>query len=241
MSDESDAPATVTGARQAEREAATLEGLSRRLDKPMGALGVVFLLVVLGQTIAESPGVVRAFTVVGWLLWAVFVAEFVVRAVVADDKRRFWKRNWWQVLFLLVPFLRFVRALAFLRVTRVGRALRVTRVGGVLSAAVRGSRSAGRLLSGRLAWLAVVTAVVVLSASQALYLLDVYDDYAPALHAAAMATITGEPMTAEHGLARVLEVVLALYSVGIFATLAAALGAYWLDPDRQHIDRTPSE
>jgi voltage-gated potassium channel len=205
------------------------EGLARRLDKPMGILGLVFVLVVLGQSLAEEPWLVTALTVFGWLAWAVFVAEFVYRAVSARDKRRFWTRNWWQLIFLAIPFLRFFRALTFLRFARVAR---VARVGGVLSAAVRGSRSAGRLLSGRIGWLVAVTGVVILAASQLLYVLGSYDDYVVALYDAALATVSGEPLSADGGLARVLDVVLAVYSVAVFATVAGALGAYFLDRNR---------
>ncbi len=196
------------------------EGLARRLDKPMGVLGLVFVLVVLGQSLAREPWLVTVLTVAGWLCWGVFVAEFLHRALRARNQRRFWARNWWQVLFLALPFLRFARALTLLRAARLG---------GVVSAAVRGSRSAGRLLSGRIGWLAAVTGVVVLAGSQLLYVGGAYEDYAPALHETALATVTGQPLTAEGGLARILEVVLAVYSVAVFATLAGALGAYFLD------------
>lgn len=195
------------------------ELLAQRLDKPMAALGVLFLLVVLGQTAAEDVEVLAALSVLAWVLWAAFVAELALRAVVARNRRRFWQRNWWQVVFLALPFLRFVRVLMFLRVARLG---------GVVSAAVRGSRSGGRLLSGRLAWLAMVTAAVILASSQLLHLLGLYDSYATALHDAAMATITGQPLAAGGGVARVTEVLLAIYSVAVFATLAGALGAYFL-------------
>ncbi|MCO1660897.1 hypothetical protein [Pseudonocardia humida] len=198
---------------------ARAERIARRLDRPMGVLGVLFLLVVLGQVLAGEAGTATAFTVAGWVLWAVFVGEFALRAVVARDRRRFWARNWWQLVFLVVPFLRFARVL---------RLLRVARVGSVVSAAVRGSRSAGRLLSGRIGWLLAVTAVVVLASSQLLYVLGAYDSYAEALHDAALATITGEPLAAASGFARVLEVLLAVYSVAVFATLAGALGAFFL-------------
>lgn len=198
-------------------------GLARRLDRPMGVLGLVFVLIVLGQSLAREPWLVTALAVAGWLCWTVFVAEFVLRAVRARDRRRFWARNWWQVLFLALPFLRFVRALTLLRAARVG---------GVLSAAVRGSRSAGRLLSSRIGWLAAVTGVVVLAGSQLLLVSGAYDSYGPALHDAALATITGQPLATDHGLAQVLEVLLAVYSVAVFATLAGALGAYFLEGGR---------
>jgi voltage-gated potassium channel len=149
----------------------------------------------------------------------------------ARDRRRFWARNWWQVLFLALPFLRFARALTLLRTARLG---------GVVSAAVRGSRSAGRLLSGRIGWLAAVTWVVVLAGSQLLYVGGAYGDYAPALHETALATVTGQPLTAEGGLARLVEVVLAVYSVAVFATLAGALGAYFVE-DRHNAVTRPED
>lgn len=196
------------------------EGLARRLDKPMGALGLVFVLVVLGQSLAREPWLVTTLTVAGWVAWAVFVAEFGFRAVSARDRRRFWARNWWQLIFLALPFLRFARALTLLRAARVG---------GVLSAAVRGSRSAGRLLSGRIGWLSAVTGVVVLATSQLLYVLGAYESYGTALYDAALATVTGAPLSAAGGLARFLDVALAVYSVAVFATVAGALGAYFLE------------
>lgn len=204
------------------RDVSGAEALARHLDKPMAALGLVFLFVVLGQSLAENPWLTRALTSVGWGLWALFVAEFALRAYIARDQRRFWARNWWQVIFLAVPFLRFARALTLLRIGRAAR------VGGVLSAAIRGSRSAGRLLSGRVAWLAVVTGVVVLASSQLLYVTGSYQDYGDALHDAALSTVTGQPLAADSGLARVLEVLLAVYSVAVFATLAGAFGAFFL-------------
>ena len=204
------------------------EGLARRLDRPMSALGLVFLFVVLGQNLA-GPAFGRALSVVGWVLWAVFVAEFVLRASIARDRRLFWRRNWWQVIFLALPFLRIVRVAGLLRTTRAAR------LGGVLSSAVRGSRSAGRLLSGRLGWLVMVTVVVVLASSQLLFVLDVYPTYADALHAAALATISGEPFGLADPVARALEVLLSVYAVAVFATLAGAVGAYFLQrpPGRQ--------
>jgi voltage-gated potassium channel len=205
------------------------EALARRLDKPMGALGVVFLLVVLGQTVAEDDGVLTVLAVVGWVLWAAFVAELALRAYVARDQRLFWRRNWWQVVFLAVPFLRLVRVLMFLRVARVG---------GILSAAVRGSRSAGRLLSGRLAWLSVVTVVVILASSQLLFVVGAYDSYRLALHDVALSTVSGEPLSADDATAMLLEVGLAIYSVAVFGVLAGSLGAYFLE--RRGVAETPT-
>jgi|SRR5690554_275369 len=201
------------------------EVFARRLDKPMGVLGVVFLFVVLGQLLATDSTLSTVLAVTGWVFWAVFVAEFLLRAYIARFRTTFWKRNWWQVIFLLVPFLRFLRALQSLRLLR---AVRVARFGSILSAGVRGSRSAGRLLSNRIGWLIAVTAVVILASSQFLFVSGGYDSYGDALYESAMATVTGSGITASSGFARILQVSLAVYSVAIFATLAATLGAFFL-------------
>lgn len=201
------------------------EELLDRLTPAMSALGLLFLLVVLGERLARpGSGLGVALTVVGWVLWAVFAAEFAARMVVAPDTGRFLRRNWWQLVFLVLPFL---------RVLRLVRAVRVLRAGRVLSSAVRSSRSAQRALGDRVAWLAAVSAIVVLGSSQLLYEFGSYERYGDALHAAALAAVIGEPFGQSDAFARVLEVVLAVYSVGVFATLAGSFGAYFLQ-ERGH-------
>lgn len=205
--------------------AAAAEALAARLDRPMGVLGLLFLFVFLGQLLVTDPGWSRALGITGWVFWALFVAEFLLRAYIARFQAAFWRRNWWQVLFLLVPFLRFIRALQAVRLLRVAR---VARVGSIVSAGVRGSRSAGRLLSSRIGWLAAVTAVVILASSQLLYAFEVQRDYSTALYEAALATVTGSAFSTDDAFSHVLHLVLAVYSVVVFATLAGSLGAYFL-------------
>lgn len=197
------------------------EELLDRLTPAMSALGLLFLLVVLGERAARTgSGLSLALSIAGWLLWAAFVAEFVARLVVAPDTTAFLRRNWWQVVFLVLPFL---------RVLRVVRSFRLLRTGRVLSSAVRSTRSAHRVLGDRVAWLGVVTLIVVMGSSELLYAFGVYGRYGDALHATALAAVTGEPLGRPDPFARVLEVFLAVYSVAVFATLAGSLGAYFLE------------
>ncbi|HSK92358.1 MAG TPA: hypothetical protein VK875_13720 [Euzebyales bacterium] len=209
------------------------EAIADRLDGPMTALGIIFVLLVVAETAVRPTGALgTAFTVVSWLVWATFVAEFVVRMVVAPSAARFLKRNWWQLVFLLLPFLRFLRVVARLRL----RAL--TRVGRVVSSSVRSTRIAARKLSGRVAWLAAVTVIVVLASSQILYEFAGYPSYAIALHEAAYATVNGQPLSSDTWLARVMEVVLAAYSVIVFAALAGILGAFFVETGAGDEDHT---
>jgi voltage-gated potassium channel len=202
-----------------ERERFAEETLDR-LTPMMSALGIIFLLVVLGERLAApGSGLSVALTVVSWALWLVFFAEFAARAVAAPDTARFFRRHWWQALFLLLPFLRFLRLVRVVRLLRAGR---------VASSALRSSRSARSLLGSRVGWLAAVSAIVILSASQLLYEFGAYTTYGDALHAAALATIIGEPFGRPDGFSRLLEVLLGGFSVAVFATLAGTLGAYFL-------------
>lgn len=123
-------PHCVSPTAASEDRLSRAEVAARRLDTPLSVLGLLLVLLVLAQNLAQDPALVAALSIVGWVLWAEFVAGFALRAVIARDHRR----NWWQALFLAVPFLRFLRAVALVRV------LRVARVGGVVSAALRNSR-----------------------------------------------------------------------------------------------------
>ena len=184
-----------------ERERQT-RALALRLDRPLSVLGVIFLLVVLADGLATDPRLRTWLSVAGWVLWAVFAGEFAVRLYLAPHRGRFLRRNWWQLVFLVVPFLRFLRLFWVLRTARVGRL-----------------------------WLAATTTVLVLAVSQWLYVSGDYPSYGPALYDTALATITGEPLSVQTGTAQTLSVLLAGYSVAVVATLAAALGAWFVSPE----------
>jgi voltage-gated potassium channel len=177
------------------------------------------VLVLAQGPAAEGAALQRSLLIATWVLWAVFVAEYLLRLVIAPSTGAFLRRTWWQLVFLVVPVLTLFRALLALRVARPTR---------LALAALRGGRSARATLTGRAAWLAVLTAIVALTGADLLYQAGV-KPYGAALHAAALATTTGEPTGSEHGLARVLDVVLALYAVVFFASLAGILGAYFLE------------
>lgn len=194
--------------------------LYARLHPAMGVLGVLFLILVLAQRSAREGSALHvALLVATWSLWLVFVAEYVLRAVIASDTSAFIKRTWWQLALLLMPVLMLFRALLILRVARPTR---------VALAALRGGRSARATLTGRAAWLAVVTAIVVFAAADTLHAVAEVEPYSAAVHAAALATITGEPTGSTRGIAQLLDVVLALYAVVFFAALAGIVGAFFV-------------
>lgn len=207
------------------RKARLSERIYQRLHGVMAFFGVLFLAVVISERLVDPREPLRSLLIViGWATWAVFVLEFATRFALAPAKIVFLRRYWWQLLLLAIPFLNAVRAFAAARVTRLGR---------VLGAGLRGTRSARNRLAGRLGWLVSITVIVVIVAADLLYQFADYPSYASALHDAALATITGQRTDASSGIAQLLEVVLAVYSVVIFASLAGALGAHFLSDDRR--------
>ncbi len=61
-----------------------------RLDLWMSILGIIFLLVVLGSTILHQGGALnRVFEISIWVLWVIFVIEFVLQFLVTANKRHF--------------------------------------------------------------------------------------------------------------------------------------------------------
>lgn len=217
-------PREESGARQA-----WVDDLEERFAPIASALGLLFVLVVIGEALAASGSTLRsAFLVTGWVIWALFVLEFVLRAIVAPRTAEFLARNWWQIIFLVLPFLRF---LAVLRMTRVARA------GRIVGSALRGTRSAAQVLRGRIVWLATIHAIVVLSASQLLFEFGSPEgSYGDVLHAVALASVAGEPLGFGAGLGAVMEILLATYGVVVFGSVAGALGAYFLERRGERVD-----
>jgi voltage-gated potassium channel len=200
------------------------ERVAAALDVPVSIAGILFVLVVIASNLTPPEAEWRwMWDVAIWVLWALFVAEFVTRMVVARSTSQFMRQHWWQAVFLAVPFLRFMRA--FTRGARVARAF---------TSSVRGTRTAGHALGSRIAYLGAATVGVILAASQILFEFGQGITYGDALHGAAYSTISGQPLRMEGTLARVTEIVLALYAVVLFASLAGTVGAYFLRPADEH-------
>jgi voltage-gated potassium channel len=200
-----------------EREVAAYR-IAQRLDRPIATLGVVALGLWLVEPVTSSKWLLQTLVDVLWIGIALaFLVEFVARAIVAPETWPFLRQHWWEAGLIALPFLR------FLRVLRAGRAGR-----GVASA-VHSSRRAGVKLRSRLTLLLVVTAVVSCAAGRLLWEFGGYHgSYPDALHDAAMSTVTGASLGSGYAFAQVLEIVLGAYSAVIIATIAGALGAYFI-------------
>jgi voltage-gated potassium channel len=208
-----------------ERAAAILEG---RLDVPMAILAVIWAGLVAYELIAPA-GQTDDLALVGNVIWGIFALELLVKLAVSGHPLRYLRRRWPSVLFLALPALRILRVARALRVVRVLPAARVA------GASYRAVGTARGLLAGRLQFLAAATGIAIFSGGQLLYVLERgreggVDSLGDALWIAANAAISGsivaEPVTLA---GRLLALLLTAYAVVVFASLAATLGAFFLE------------
>ena len=169
----------------------------------------------------------------GWGLWGLFFVEFAVKFTLAPAKRAYLRRNWLDVLVLLVPFLRVLRLLRFLRATRALPLFRLLVFGG------RGSEGALALLRRRrLGQLALISVLVMLIGATLGFILEngaagsQMETFGDALwwSATTVTTVASEiyPVTLA---GRVLGFFLMLYAVGIFSYFIASISTVLVEAD----------
>lgn len=209
-----------------ERLAAVLE---RRLDPVMAVLAVAWGVFVAYDLIA--PASQRPIlSLVSDVVWGIFLVEFVTKLVVSGHPLRFLRRRWPSVFFLAVPLLRTARIIPALRTLRILPSVRV------LGSSYRAIGTARGLLGGRLSFLAVTTVSVIVAGAQLLYLLDGSgESFGETLWWSVNLAISGtymfEPSTVP---SRIVSLLLSVYAVIVFASMAAALGAFFVDQRAEH-------
>jgi voltage-gated potassium channel len=214
--------------------------IEQRLDIPMAVLAVVWAVLVAYELVAprEQADVLR---LVSNVIWAVFAVELFAKLVVSGHPARFLQRHWPSVLFLILPVLR------LLRVTRALRVMRVLPASRVVGSSYRAVGTAKGLLTGRLQFLVVTTMVVVFGSGQLLFVLErgrdgALESLGDALWWAAnlgiSANIVFEPVTLA---GRLLAIVLSTYAIVVFASVAATVGAFFVESRQERAASEGSE
>lgn len=212
-----------------ERTATLIE---RRLDPVMAVLAVFWGL-YLGYELVAPASQRPTLTVISNAIWGLFLVEFAVRIAVSGAPVRYVRRHWPSLLFLALPVLRVLRIVPALRALRVLPAARV------VGASYRAVGTARGLLQGRIAFLLAMTTVAILSGGQLLVVLERGRDGGVASLGEALwwsanlcisSTLVFEPVTLA---GRVLAIGLSAYAIVVFASLAATLGAFFVESRRE--------
>jgi voltage-gated potassium channel len=148
-----------------DRRAVALDRFERAVEAPLLVLAVAMLpLLVLPLVMDLSASVDDAFVAADWLIWAVFAFEYAVRLVLTPARGRFLRRNWSDLLIIVLPFLR------PLRVVRSARALRVLRLARLVAVLGKVSQEVRRLLVRHKLHYALLITITVVVGSAALAL-----------------------------------------------------------------------
>lgn len=222
--------------REQESRWRTLEQLDDWLRVPMVVLSLAWLVIVLVEL---TVGASDLLTVFGTAIWIVFIAEFVLRFALAPAKAPFLRRNWLTVLALIVPALRFFRALAVLRAARALRGLRLVRIVGAANRSMNALKATLRrrgfgYVAGLTLAVIALGAAGMLSFENASEVEGGFTDYGHAFWWTAMlvATIGTDfwPATLE---GRLLSALLALYGLAVFGYIAATFASFFIGRDAQ--------
>ena len=96
-------------------------------EKPLIALAMIWLVLVI---VDITVGLSTPLLWVNYVIWGIFIVDFVMRLIIAPDRWRYLRSNWLTALSLAVPALRIFRALQFLRAARALRLARAAQVAG---------------------------------------------------------------------------------------------------------------
>lgn len=214
-----------------------LEQLEDWLEMPMLVLGFVWLALFLIEVIW---GLSPLLEVVGWVIWSLFVLNFVVEFILAPRKVAYLKSNWLTAISLVLPALRVFRIGRVLRILRTARATRGLRLVRTISSTNRGMRSLSASLGRRgFGYVVALTLIITLIGAAGMYAFESnipdgsgLKDYGSALWwtAMLMTTLGSEywPQTPE---GRVLCFLLALYAFAVFGYLTAAIATFFVGRD----------
>lgn len=144
-----------------DRRRRALERFQRATELPLLLLAIAMLPLLIVPLLVDLPSAVEAaFVAVDWFIWAAFAFEYVTRLVLTPDRRRFVRREWPDLLIVVLPFLR------PLRVVRSARALRLLRLARLVAVLGEVGQEGKRLLvRHQLHYALLVVVIVILGAA----------------------------------------------------------------------------
>jgi voltage-gated potassium channel len=202
---------------------------SAAVDVPLTVLAVLWLpVLVLPLVIRVRAGLAGTFDAIDYLVWAVFVAEYLVKLYLAPARWPFFRRHLVDLLVIAVPVLRPLRLLRLLRL------LTLARSGLILTSALKRARELLTHNGLHFVLLSVLTIVGVCSAVEL-----AFEQHAPgaSIHNFgdalwwAVVTVTtvgyGDKYPVTAG-GRGVAVVLMLTGIGLVGVLSATIASYFV-------------
>lgn len=221
-----------------------LQQIDELADKPLTALSFVWLILLI---IELTEGLNPALQTLTYIIWAVFILDFLVGILIAPQRSAYLRRNWLTAVALLLPALRVLRVFRAFRLLRAARGVRSVTMVRLVTSLNRGMRAIRNTLGRRGAgYVAALTLAITFAGAAGVYYFEgppaiALDDARPQTGAGLesysdalwftmmlMTTLGSEywPVTAE---GRFLTVLLSLYALGVFGYLAGVIASYFVE------------
>jgi voltage-gated potassium channel len=205
----------------------------QRLEKSLESLVILAAIVTVPLTVLQLRGDESvALTSLDWLVWGVFTVEYLLMVAISHNPAAYTRRNWLNVLVILLSFPLLPALMAFSRLVRLTRLFRLLRL---VAVSGRGLGALRLVLARRgLLYVSGVAGIMIIAAAGILVTLEpdtVDHSFGTALWWAAVTTTTvgyGDVAPVTH-LGRVIAVLLMFVGIGLIATLAASIAAFFVD------------
>ena len=218
-----------------ERESALIQ-LEEWAERPMQILGLVWLvLLVVDLTHGLSP----LLQTVSGVIWAIFIADFVLRLILAPHKKAYLKRNWLVAVSLIVPAFRVLRIARAFRALRAFRSLSLVRIVGSVNRSMNGIR---RVMKRRsVGYVVVVTIIVAFAGAAGMVAFEreaaqgtPFESYLSALWwTGMMMTTLGPSVWPKSAEGRALCFLLAVYAFAVWGYITASLATFFVGRDAE--------
>lgn len=227
------------------------ESLLEQIDASLDGVMVLLSAAWIGLLVVEfaGAGLPRSLEVAVWVIWAIFILDFLLEFTIAPVKSRYLRTHWLTVVSLVLPAVRILRIASVLRVLSAGRVVRGVGMLRVLTGINRGLASL-RATAARhgVGYVVTATALVMVVGSAGMAYFESpaslpqadaggqgsgIRDYGEAFWWTAYAMTTGAPHAPVTGEGKVLGWVLSLFGLGVFGYLTATLASHFIVRDRR--------
>ncbi len=222
-----------------------LEHLTEAFEVPLTALAFAWLLLLI---VDFTTGLNPLLQTITYVIWAVFIVDFVLKMIIAPDKTNYLRHNWLTAIALVLPAARVLRVFQALRVLRAVRAVRTVGLLRVLTSLNRSMRAAAAFLGQRgIGYMVAISVIVLFGGSAGMLLLESpsslrdagyadaarqgagFETYGEAIWwTATVMTTLGPDQWPRTGEGRILGFLLAIYALAVFGYITANIASYFL-------------
>ena len=213
-----------------------LLSIEKLMEGPMAFLGLLWLILLVIELV---DGLSKPLEYASLSIWVIFIADFLLKFVLAPVKGLYLKKNWLTVISLLIPALRIFRVFRIVRLLRGLRGIRVVRL---VSSLNRSMKSLEATMKRRaFGYVLTLTILVTFAGAAGMHALERpnpgFDTYGMALWWTAMRVITaGNEFNPQSPEGRGLAFLIALFGYTILGYITATFATYFIGRDAEEKD-----